>query len=238
MRIRQLHEWDLSVEEAIETQRRLADRIRVPAPSKRKIRRIAAGDISYDRGSDRIWAAIVVFSYPEIEQLEIALHTCRVHFPYIPGLLSFREAPPLLDGLAQLVTQPDVLLLDAHGLAHPRRFGLACHIGLLASLPSIGCAKSLLVGEHARLGSRRGSTTPIYYNRRKIGIALRTRNRVRPVYVSCGYKMRLSEALAIIHTCTGPFRIPTPLRAAHNLANRARKMGSIHIEKVTSGLIT
>jgi len=235
MLIRQLHSWDLTVEEAIALQKALAKTLSKAPRPPRTIRLVAGADISYDKRSDRIWAAVAVFSLPAMELADVSLYTCRVHFPYIPGLLSFRETPPILDGLEALETPPDALLLDAHGLAHPRRFGLACHIGLLTSLPTVGCAKSLLVGAHVRLARSKGSQAPLIYKGSKVGVALRTRDAVRPVYVSRGYMVTLARAVSLVLDCTGSFRVPTPLRAAHALANRARLLRTTATNKVLDG---
>lgn len=227
MRIRQLHSWDVSVEEAVELQVRLAERARKAAPFRGRVCTIAGADLAYDKRGDRIWAAVVLFSYPELQRIEEAVDTCRVHFPYIPGLFSFREAPPILGCLERLRSRPDVIMLDAHGIAHPRRFGLASHVGLLASIPSIGCAKSRLVGEHDPVRSARGSQEPVYYDDSKVGAALRTRSGVRPVYVSPGYRLSLRNAADMVLACAHGHRIPEPIRAAHDLANRARRLRSI-----------
>jgi deoxyribonuclease V len=148
-----------------------------------------------------------------------------VRFPYVPGLLSFREAPGLLAVLRRLRRVPDVLLCDGHGRAHPRRFGLACHVGLLAGLPSVGCAKSLLAGRHGRLGERRGSRSPLrettLQREEIIGTALRTRDGVRPVYVSVGHRIDLASAEALVLECAVGFRIPEPTRRADHLVARA-----------------
>ncbi len=230
VRIRQLHAWDVTVQEAIEIQNRLAKRLVQAKPLRGKIRTVAGADISYDKRSDRIWAALVVFAHPSLKIIEQRVSTCRVRFPYIPGLLSFREVPPLLGCFEDLDAAPDVLLLDGQGIAHPRGLGLASHVGLLTGIPSIGCAKSRLVGEHGRVGVRAGSIAPLYYNRRKVGVALRTRDAVRPVYVSCGHGITLRRAVSTVLSCVTGYRVPEPLRAAHILANRARQSKSVRVE--------
>ncbi|MBI2838992.1 MAG: endonuclease V [Acidobacteria bacterium] len=232
MRIRQVHPWDVSVEEAVDLQLRLAARAQKAAPFRGRVRRVAGADLAYDKRGDRIWAAVVLFSYPDLQRIEEVVDTCRVHFPYIPGLFSFREAPPILDCLERLRSRPDVIMLDAHGIAHPRRFGLASHVGLLASLPSIGCAKSRLVGAHETVPSAKGGQAPVYYNHSKVGTALRTRAGVRPVYVSPGYRLSVGSATAMVLACAHGHRIPEPIRAAHDLANRARRLRSIQIAEM------
>ena len=230
VRIRQLHAWDVTVEEAVEIQNRLAKRLALVTPLRGKIRTVAGADISYDRRSDRIWAALVVFSHPSLAIVEQRVSTSRVRFPYIPGLLSFREVPPLLGCFEELEETPDVLLLDGQGIAHPRGFGLASHVGLLTGIPTVGCAKSRLIGDHGRVAVRAGSFSPLYYNRRKVGVALRTRNAVRPVFVSCGYRVTLRRAISLVLSSLKGYRVPEPLRAAHVLANRARQSKSVRVE--------
>ncbi|MEW6367946.1 MAG: deoxyribonuclease V [Acidobacteriota bacterium] len=230
VRIRRLHAWDVSVEEAVDIQNRLAKRLEQATLLRGKLRTVAGADISYDRRSDRIWAALVVFSHPSLEIVERRVSTCRVRFPYIPGLLSFREVPPLLGCFEDLDAAPDVLLLDGQGIAHPRGLGLASHVGLLTGVPSIGCAKSRLVGEHGRVATRAGSFSPLYYSRRKVGVVLRTRDAVRPLYVSCGYGITLRRAISTVLSCVKGYRVPEPLRAAHILANRARQSKSVHVD--------
>lgn len=229
MKIRVLHPWDVGIQEAIQLQIDLAHRAaRVPLFTG-KIRTIAGADIAYDIRRDRIWAAVVVLAYPSLELVDQVVDTCRVHFPYIPGLFSFREAPPILGCLERLARRPDALLVDAHGMAHPRRFGLACHLGLLASIPTIGCAKSRLIGSHGELGTSRGSQAGIYYDNSKVGTALRTRSGVRPVYVSSGYRLSLRRAVSVVLRCAPRHRIPEPLRAADSLANASRRRRSIDV---------
>ena len=150
---------------------------------------------------------------------------CRTRFPYVPGLLSFREAPAALAALGQLKTSPDILLCDGHGLAHPRRFGLACHLGLLSGLPSIGVAKSLLTGEHAPPAQERGAWTPLLDGGEVIGAALRTRPGAKPVYVSIGHRISLESALQVVLRCTGRYRLPETTRQAHRLASNLERRG-------------
>lgn len=184
---------------------------------------IAGADLSMDRGSDRGYAGIVVLRAATLQPVEQVTATEPLEFPYVPGLLSFRELPPLVAAWRQLRHRPDVLIFDGQGIAHPRRFGLACHGGLLFDVPSIGCAKSLLVGKHAPLGEERGSLTEIVDRGEVIGMAVRTRARVRPVYVSPGHRMDLPTAVELVLRVSRRFREPETTRRAHRLVNEARR---------------
>lgn len=186
-----------------------------------EIRLIAGVDASYHQGT--ILAATVLFEYPALEIVDQAVAEMPVDFPYIPGLLSFREAPAILAALGQLSRSPDVLIVDGHGLAHTRRFGLACHLGLWLDLPSIGCAKSILVGELEPLGSEAGSTAQLISDGEILGVALRTRKDVNPVYLSIGHRVDLESAVQINLACNVGYRLPEPTRQAHILAKEAAK---------------
>ena len=184
------------------------------------IRRVAGADAHYAEGN--VWAAAVVMMLPDLTPVETAVSHRPLTFPYVPGLLSFREAPAILDALNQLAVRPDLLLVDGHGLAHPRRFGLACHVGVLADLPTIGVAKSRLIGMHDQPGVERGAWTPLVDAGETIGAVLRTRRAVRPVYVSIGHRISLKTAIELVLRCTGRFRLPEPIRAADRLSRRHR----------------
>ena len=158
--------------------------------------------------------------------VEQAAVRCRARFPYVPGLLSFRESPAGLTAWGRLRTRPDCLICDGHGYAHPRRFGLACHFGLLVELPTIGCAKSLLVGEYREPGARRGSVAELVHQGEVIGVALRTRQAVSPVFVSVGHQISLLAAVRTVLACSPKYRIPEPIRQAHALVNRLREAES------------
>ncbi len=179
-------------------------------------------DVSYDAVSDLMFAGVVVMSADGRQVLETATAAVTVRFPYIPGLLSFRETPAVIEAWAKLRTPPDCLICDGHGLAHPRRFGIACHLGLLLDLPSIGCAKSLLVGTHRAPAKRRGSVEPLVHRGEQIGALLRTRDGVTPVFVSQGDRISLEAAVrTVLAACSG-YRLPEPARRAHLLVNEAR----------------
>ncbi|RTZ94043.1 MAG: deoxyribonuclease V [Deltaproteobacteria bacterium] len=217
-----LHPWDLSIKEARQVQIDLARQVRLSFPPK-TIRYIAGADVSFDRFSPVLHAGIVTLSFPELEVLEEAWVTRRATFPYVPGYLSFREAPAVLDVCRALKIQPDVMILDGQGIAHPRGLGLASHVGLFLNLPTIGCAKSLLVGEHTPVHEEKGATVPLAFHGKEVGRVVRTRSRVKPVYVSPGHLMELDLAAEIILRCCPRYRIPEPIRHAHRLVNRVRR---------------
>jgi deoxyribonuclease V len=185
------------------------------------IRSVAGVDAGFD-ASGITHAAVVVLSFPELQPIEHALVHQPTRFPYIPGLLSFREAPAILLALEQLHTPPDLVVCDGHGIAHPRRFGIASHIGVIIDRPTIGCAKTLLIGKHEPLPEERGSHVPLHHNGEEIGRVVRTRTRVRPVYVSPGHLLGLDQAVELVMRCTPRYRLPETTRYAHNLASHGR----------------
>ena len=219
MELRDLHPWDVSPKEAIAIQRRLASQVvrsddREPAG----VRRIAGVDISVDRARGRGIGAVVVLSYPELAVVEVAVEEAPLTFPYVPGLLSFRETPVLAAAFARITGPIDLLLVDGQGLAHPRRFGLACHLGLLLDVPAIGCAKSRLVGEHGAPGEAAGSRTDLIDGGEVIGGVVRTRAAVKPIFVSIGHRIGLAEAEAWALRCCRGYRLPEPTRLADQAA--------------------
>ena len=220
MRVRPLHRWDVSPQEARAIQLRLRSRLRLKGDGP--FDTVAGIDVSYDDTSKLMFAGIVVLSGDGWQVLETAAAVDHARFPYIPGLLSFREVPAVIKAWTKLKRLPDCLICDGHGLAHPRRFGLACHLGLLLGRPSIGCAKSLLVGSHRQPGKRRGSVEPLLDDGEQIGAVVRTRPGVAPVYVSQGDRVGLDAAVqTVLDTCCG-FRLPEPTRRAHLLVNEMR----------------
>lgn len=189
------------------------------------LRLVAGADVSYDRGSPALYAAVVVLDAESLEVVDVAHATTRAEFPYVPGYLSFRELPPLLAAFERLRLRPDLVLCDGHGRAHPRRFGLACHLGVALDLPTIGCAKSRLVGEHREPSARRGAHTALRDGRAGIGEVLRTREGVAPVYISIGHRVSLTTARRLVLRFTPRFRVAEPIRAAHAEVNRLRRAG-------------
>lgn len=213
------HPWDLTPGEAQRLQTSLRSYLRVESLDLTSIHSVAGLDAGFS--GDRIRAASVLLSYPALDPLAQSVVTQVVTFPYIPGLLSFREMPAYLAALEALPALPDVLLVDGHGYAHPRRFGIACHLGVLLDLPVIGCAKSILVGTIAPLDNRVGSTADLVDKGEVIGIALRTRQDVKPVFLSIGQRVDLPSSISFALSCAGGYRLPEPCRLAHLLASEA-----------------
>jgi deoxyribonuclease V len=223
MRHEPLHGWDVTPSEAVELQRELQRRVVLQPPPGLKVERVAGADISTQRGEDRAFGGFVVLDAGTLEPVAKASAAVELGFPYVPGLLSFRELPVLAGAWERLEVKPDVLIFDGQGTAHPRRFGLACHGGLLFGVPSIGCAKSLLVGKHGPLGEARGSVAEILHRGEVVGMAVRTRARVRPVYVSPGHLMDLPTAVELVLRASPRYREPETTRHAHRLVNEVRR---------------
>ncbi|MBN1247805.1 MAG: deoxyribonuclease V [Anaerolineae bacterium] len=209
------HPWDLHPSDAVALQRRLAERV-IREPLQQAVAIVGGVDASYRRGIAR--AAVVALSYPGLELLNYAVATRAIDYPYVPGLLSFREAPAVLEALESLQTSLDLLIFDGHGIAHPRRFGLASHVGLLVDLPTVGCAKSRLCGSYEEPGRQRGDFTHLWDDGEIIGAVLCTRSGVRPVFVSIGHRVDLPTAVAYVLGCGGGYRLPEPTRWAHRIA--------------------
>lgn len=214
-----------TVAEAVDLQIRLREQVREEPLDVDTIHLVAGADISFERFGSEAWAGIVVLRLEDMEIVDEVVVRTFVCFPYVPGLLSFRESPPLLEAWEQLRTKPDVVLCDAHGRAHPRRFGMACYFGLLVDTPTIGCAKSLLCGEVETM-SPAGDWLPICDGEEVIGAALTTQPKARPVYVSVGHRVDLPSAIKVVRRCVRKHRIPEPLRLAHELVNRARRQAA------------
>lgn len=226
MKTDRIHRWDVTYQEAVALQEELRERLILTEDALREPPRWVAGaDVSYERRSDLFHAAVILLRYADLTPIEEATVSARVLFPYIPGLLTFREGPPLLAAFERLHRRPDLVFFDGQGIAHPRGFGLAAHLGLLLDLPAIGCAKSLLVGSHGDVGEKRGSWTELLYRTRRVGAAVRTRDRVRHVYVSQGHRITLERAVALALGCCRGYRIPEPVRLAHLAVNRLRLEG-------------
>ena len=221
MKVRRLHAWDVDYAGALAVQERLRPRIirrgRLPT-----VRLAAGADVSYEKRDNRFYAAVVVMSVPELEIVEEAWAAGVATFPYIPGLLTFREGPVLVRAFERLRTRPDLVIFDGQGVAHPRGVGLAAHMGLLLEVPSIGCAKTRLCGEHGEVAGPAGSRTELRLDGRTVGLVVRTRAGVKPVFVSVGHRISLGSAAEwVLRTCRG-CRLPEPTRQAHLLVNRLR----------------
>ncbi len=218
------HTWRLPPGQAVILQRKLADRvIRSSTCDLRRISLVVGTDVSYSKVTDTCYGAAVVWDYRRGRQVAASTAARRTRFPYMPGLLSFREAPVLIAALAKLSCLPDLLLVEGQGLAHPRRFGLASHLGVLYDLPAVGCAKSRLVGQHGPLGPARGSRALLRDKGEVVGAVLRTRPLVRPVYVSPGHRVAVDQSCRVVARLSGHARLPDPLRCAHALANQQRR---------------
>lgn len=236
-----LHRWDVTAAQAREIQLQLRPQLetqdRLPSP----IRLIAGADCafrlpfrrSWETGLGRAIAGVVVYTYPDLRELERVVIETRLAFPYVPGLLSFREMPALLEAFARIRSTPDVIFVDGHGYAHPRRFGIASHLGLVLACPTIGCAKSVLIGEYKGPAKRSGSWSPLVTPDGKpvgsedavetIGAALRTRDGVRPIYVSTGHRVSLATAIKLVLSVGDGFRVPKPTRQADQFVAAAKR---------------
>ena len=223
MKFKQLHSWRISSKKAVQVQTALKELL-VFRKQRGTIKIIAGADISYDKQSERFFAGVVVFRLNgRLELIEECAVTGKALFPYIPGLLSFREGPVLLRAFRKLKTHPDAILFDGQGIAHPRNFGLASHIGLILNTPSIGCAKSWLVGEHDDVENVAGAYSKLIYKNKTVGVALRTKVNTKPIFVSVGHKITLASAIStVLKACCG-YRIPEPVRYAHLFVNKLRK---------------
>jgi deoxyribonuclease V len=214
------HSWNLAPYKAIALQQQIAGGvIRKSSIAPKNIRTVAGIDVHYRNGLAT--AAVVVVSIQDLETVDWVTSSRRLSFPYIPGLLSFREGPAVLEALAELRSQPDLLIFDGQGVAHPRRCGIASHIGLLLDKPSIGCAKTKLIGHHKEPGREKGRYTYLKDEDETIGAVLRTRDGVKPVYVSIGHRMDLSDSIQITLQCCRRYRLPEPIRRADQLARKA-----------------
>jgi deoxyribonuclease V len=214
VKIRAPHRWDLDLRSARALQERLAGRVRAE-PLPRPPRLVAGVDVAFPSGTGAAVAGVVVMRLPGLEVVERRAAAVPVRFPYVPGFLSFREGEAVLAALRLLETEPELFLFDGQGICHPRGFGLASHLGVILDRPSVGAAKSLLCGEHAEPGERRGCRRRILLRGATAGLALRTRDGVRPVYVSVGHRIDLDGAARAVLRCCRGFRVPEPLREAH-----------------------
>jgi deoxyribonuclease V len=221
MKCQNLHSWNLPYDEAIKVQSDLSSKI-VLMPLKDEPCLIAGADVSYSKGSDLFFSGVVVLEMPQMTVVEEVTAQGKADFPYIPGLLSFRESPILIKAFENLKNIPDVVMLDGQGIAHPRGLGIASHIGLILDVPTIGCAKNILVGKYETPNIEAGDHTPIVFRGKDVGVALRTKRKVSPVFVSPGHKIDMQTAIDIVlKTCRG-YRLPEPTRLAHLLVNRVR----------------
>lgn len=213
-----VHPWNVNPQQAVEIQIELSRRV-ITEDMFGRISTVAGVDVGFDPGTDSTCAAIVILSFPELQFITSSTMKSPVNYPYIPGLLSFREIPAILGAWDQIEIKPDLIICDGHGLAHPRRFGLACHLGIVTGIPCIGVAKSRLAGTNQAVRRKKGEWTPLMDGEEMIGTVLRSRSDVKPIYVSIGHRISLETAIKIVLQCTTRYRLPEPIRMAHQLAS-------------------
>jgi deoxyribonuclease V len=223
VKVKELHPWNVTYRVAVALQQSLRDALILEdAAPPGTIETIAGADISYAKKSDLFFASVLLFSFPSLALVDEASFVGRSTFPYIPGLLSFREGPALLRAFAALRQAPDCVIFDGQGIAHPRRIGLASHVGLFLDVPSIGCAKKRLVGCHDEVGVTAGDAAPLTCGGETVGAVLRTKGGVKPVFVSPGHRVSLGRAVEITLACCRGYRLPEPVRRAHLAVNKLR----------------
>ena len=221
MKINRLHNWNLNYAQAVDLQKQLADTVKI-TPIQKPLKTIAGVDCAVSKDKKSIIAAVVVLDYARQKPVETAYAVRRLDFPYIPGLLSFREVPACIAAAEQLDIEPDCLIVDGQGIAHPRRLGIACHLGLFLDTPTIGCAKSRLVGAYQSPLSEKGEKSVLADKGEPIGCVLRTRTNVKPVFVSVGHLCTLEQAVEIVLNCSVRYRLPEPTRIAHQTAAKLK----------------
>lgn len=217
MIIRQLHDWPLNIHEAVALQTRLASRVS-QEDAHPSVKYIAGVDVSASKSRGEGTAAVVILDYPGLKLVEAQIIRGNIDFPYVPGLLTFREAPLVLMAFERVTTAPDLVFIDGQGIAHPRRFGIAAHIGLILGIPTIGCAKSRLCGTYDEPTQERGSFSDLKDGDETIGAVLRTKTGTNPVFISVGHKISLRQAVEWVLACCQGFRLPEPARLAHQAA--------------------
>jgi deoxyribonuclease V len=217
-----LHDWPETPREAVELQKSLRESVRL-VPLERPIETIAGADISFNKFSEIVYAGIVVLRLPSLEIVEEVGVVSETRFPYVPGLLSFRESPSVLEAWSKLKTEPDAVMFDGQGIAHPRRVGIASHVGLMINRPTLGCAKSVLVGKFEEPREERGSWSEMFDKGEVVGAAVRTKTKVQPIYVSPGHLIDVKGAIELTLQSDGGYRQPEPTRRAHLLVNALRR---------------
>ncbi|OKH16098.1 endonuclease V [[Limnothrix rosea] IAM M-220] len=221
MQLHHQHPWDLSTTEAKVVQEKLSQYVICQDQLPAEINLVAGVDAGFENKFETIRVAVAVLSFPELEVVETKVIRRPTTFPYVPGFLSFRELPAIVDALGEIKNFPDLILCDGQGYAHPRRFGLACHLGVLLDCPTIGVAKSRYIGKHDELSPEKGEWVDLIDKDERIGAVLRTRKNVRPLYISCGHRISLKTAIAYVLACTPKYRLPETTRIADHLASHA-----------------
>jgi deoxyribonuclease V len=212
--------WPKNIEEAKKIQLNVKERVNITQLQKSP-RYVAGVDAAFSR--KHVIGTACVYTYPDLNVQDTSFAIATIPFPYIPGYLSFREGPAVIHALKNLKIKPDIILFDGQGIAHPKGTGIASHIGVLLNIPSIGCAKSRLIGEYEEPGKRKGNYSPLRFKGKTVGAVLRTRDRVKPVFVSPGHKVTLKRAIDIVLQCTDKYRIPEPLRCADSLSKKLKR---------------
>jgi deoxyribonuclease V len=216
------HRWSVTPAEARQIQIELRDRVelkdRIP-----RLEKVAGADVALDLHRGRAIAGVIVYRFPALEEVERVTAARPLSFPYIPGLLSFREMPALLAAFELLASEPDLIFYDGQGYAHPRRFGITCHLGVALDCPAIGCAKSRLIGAHAEPGREAGSWTPLFDHEEVIGAVVRTRTGVNPIYVSPGHRVSRKRAVELVLAVSDGYRIPRPTREADHFVEAVKR---------------
>lgn len=218
MKINQLHTWPGTIEEAIAIQEQLRGKI-ITTDKLSEVKWVAGVDAGFEADGTISRAAVAVLSFPDLQLQATAIARRPTSFPYVPGFLSFREIPVVLDALEKISIEPDLILCDGQGIAHPRRFGIACHLGLIVDIPTIGVAKSLLIGKHQEVPEEKGSWRSLVNRNETIGAVLRTRTGTKPLYISSGHRVSLPTAIDYVLRCTPKYRLPETTRIADKLAS-------------------
>lgn len=217
-----MHNWNISPQEAVKIQKSLAEKVSFQKLPE-KISTIAGFDVSYFYKLNKMIAGVVILEYPSLKEIEKFYYISKISFPYIPGLLSFREAPIVVELISKYSLEPDINIFDGHGIAHPRGMGLASHIGVMLNIVSLGCAKKKLIGEFNLPKIHKGAKSDLVYNDKIVGKVLRTKDNVKPIFVSVGNRLILDELPDFILTCTTKYRIPEPTRLAHLAVTNYKK---------------
>ena len=221
MKYRLLHPWNITPKQGIKIQKDLKKEL-IFFDKRFPVKKICGTDVSFDKNKNILTSAAIIFSYPGLDLIEEQTAVSECNFPYVPGLLSFREVPVLLMAFDKVNNIPDVVICDGHGIAHPRGIGLASHLGLILDIPSIGCAKKKLIGKYTEVCGKKSDYSYLTDGEKKIGIVLRTRENIKPVFISQGYKIGLDYSSEIILNCCKKYRLPEPIRKAHQLVNIIR----------------